>query len=215
MQPDQLALQVSSRVSCAGFGWLQRRAAFNVGRGAVVFGAFLMALALGAKEKEAHAEPQISSGITGGYGVRALADSPRGAATLGLRADALFLRTTNREFAIGPYVEGLTVAFDDLQFGAGVSVLVPGLDEPAVVVSAGPLLRRAGRDGSWSAGASGQLFVGFREYNFHSMYAMANGLFVAGRMGTTPSSHAEIVGGVQLDLEFVALPFIFFWNAFR
>lgn len=161
----------------------------------------------------ARADPQLSLGVTTGYGARNLRDDVRGAAHLGGRGSLLLLRSRNRDFGIGPYVEGLTVAFSDLQVGGGVELLLPGFDAPAFVFSAGPFVRHA--NASWSPGAAASLFVGFREHNFHGIYGMANGLFVQGRLGFDDSRQAEILGGVQLDLALFALPFLLVWGSLK
>lgn len=161
----------------------------------------------------AHAEPQLSFGVTTGYGARHLRDDVRGAAHLGARGSLLLARSRNRDLGIGPYVEGLTVAFADVQLGGGVEVLLPGFDSPAFVLSAGPFVRHA--NASWSPGAAGTLFMGFREHNFHGVYGMANGLFVQGRLGFGDSRQAEVLGGVQLDLALFTLPFLLLWGSLK
>jgi len=160
----------------------------------------------------AGAEPQISVRSTVGYAARDLKDDPRGAFALGARGDVLFFRTRNRDTAIGPYVEGLTLAFHDVALGGGVAWLVPGLDEPAIVLSAGGFARRTTAWG-WQPGVSGEVFVGFREHNFSSAYGMANGLFVQGRLGVGDDRLAAIVGGVQIDLALFTLPFLLAWGS--
>lgn len=174
--------------------------------------AVVAALVLGAGD--AHADPQISVRSSVGYAARDLRDDPRGAFALGVRGDVLFLRARNRDTAIGPYVEGLSLAFHDLQLGGGAAWLVPGLDAPAIVISAGGLARRTTARG-WEPGISGELFVGFREHNFSSAYGMGNGLFVQGRLGVGDARQAEVVGGVQIDLAIFTLPVLLIRGALR
>lgn len=173
----------------------------------------LVALAI-TGARTAHADPQTSLGLTAGYAARDLDDHARGAVTLGVRGDVLFLRTRNRDMAIGPYVEALTLAFHDVQLGGGVSWLLPGLDEPAIVLSTGAFARDTSALG-WKPGVSGGVFVGFREHNFSSAYGMANGLFVQGRLGLGDASprQAEVLGGVQIDVALFTLPFLLAWGA--
>jgi hypothetical protein len=127
-----------------------------------------------------------------------------------VRADLLLLRTRNRDGAIGPYVEGVSVALSDFEVGGGVSALVPGLDTLAIVGSAGAYARTAG-DFGWST----TLFLGLRGYNFHGAYAMANGLFVQSRLGLGANRQGDLLFGAQVDAEILALPFVLVWNAFR
>lgn len=161
----------------------------------------------------AAADPQISGGVTGGYGLHRLNDGAESVGHLGLRADALFLRKRNTDGALGPYVEGLTVAFSDLQFGGGLSAQVPGLSTLAVVGSAGPFARTSAL--GLRAGLSGSLFFGLRPFNFHGSYGMANGLFVQGRLGVGETRQAEVLFGAQIDLQIFALPFLLVWGSLR
>jgi hypothetical protein len=170
----------------------------------------------------AAADPQLQAGVTLGGGARDLRDGVRGAFALGLRGSALFFRHRNRDGGLGAYVEGLTLDFDDVQLGGGVEGLLPGLESTALVLSAGALARHApaAPDAAapapgWQPGFVSRLFVGFREYDFHSAYAMANGLFVEGRLGVGESRQAEIIGGAQIDLALFALPVLLVWGALR
>lgn len=181
------------------------------------------ALAVLLASTDAAADPQVHGGVTIGYGARDLADGARGAFALGVRSGVLFLRDRDRDGGIGPYVDVLSLALSDLQLGGGVEWLLPGLEVPAIVLSAGALARRKSlADGpDWQPGAVARGFVGFRQLNFHSVYGMANGVFVEGRVGLVSSSalafrrQAELVGGVQIDLAILALPFVLVWNAAR
>ena len=167
----------------------------------------------------ARATPQITSGLTTGVALTDLrADAgPRVAYHLGGRLDVLFLRDKPTDMAIGPYVDLGTYAFDTFETGGGLAWLIP-LDATAFVLSAGPFARTS-RFG-WEPGASATLFWGSRGYNYHSAYAIGLGLYAQGRYGfasasNTLSPQADAVLGVQIDLEYFALPFIFAYNAFR
>ncbi len=161
----------------------------------------------------AEARPQLSSGVTTGVAFTDLrADNgPRVAYQLGGRLDLLFGRAAPSDMAIGPYLELTTAAFDTFEAGGGVAWLVP-TGSPAFVFSAGGFARTS-RFGV-EPGAAATIFWGARSYNFHSSYAIAAGLFVQGRYGLVGDGRqADALAGVQLDLEYFALPFVFAYEA--
>jgi len=165
-------------------------------------------------ERPARAEPQVSLGATVGGAVTdlRLADGPHGAFHLGARGDVFLLRKRERDWGVGPFVEVLTEAFDTLETGGGLSLLMPVFSSFPVILSGGAFARRAtGLD--WEAGVSSTLFFGAMGYNFHSVYEMQNGLFVSGRYGLGDGQQADIVMGVRLDLMLLALPAIFIYEA--
>ena len=121
-----------------------------------------------------------------------------------LRADLLFGRDRNADFALGPYATIGTAKFSDVRFGAGLSLLLPTFsgDFP-IVLSAGGLSRN-GRD----ARLGGEAFFGLRSHNFHGAYAMASG-FVLGGDRALDNGHANTVYiGLQVDGLWIALPVI-------
>ena len=165
--------------------------------------------------RPAEARPQISSGLTTGVAFTDLRaeNGPRVAYQLGGRLDLLFGRTGPNDMAIGPYLELTTAAFDTFEVGGGVAWLVP-TGSPAFVFSAGGFARTS-RFGA-EPGAAATVFWGARSYNFHSSYAIAAGLFVQGRYGLAgDGKQADALAGVQLDLEYFALPFVFAYEAIR
>jgi hypothetical protein len=192
-------------------------------------GSASIALALSvACSSPALAGPQGTVGLTiGAAGVSPgsekivpLAEPPRGywAQTdfhLGLRADLMFLRAKNSDFGIGPYAELLTHAFDEVQFGGGATVLLPVLDNLPVVVSGGAYARKGDDRFGLTPGVAATLFWGSRSYNFHSPYVLAAGLLGEFRYGLGPNRETSIVLGAQIDLEVLALPFVFLASAAR
>ncbi len=162
----------------------------------------------------AAATPQLGAGVTTGVALTDLrTNGPRVAYHLGGRFDALFLRDQPRDMAIGPYVDVATAAFDTFEAGGGLEWLIP-IDATAFVLSAGAFGRTSSL--GWEPGAAGTIFWGSRSYNYHSPYALGLGLFVQGRYGLGQGhEQADVIGGVQLDLEYFALPFVFLVNAFR
>jgi hypothetical protein len=132
---------------------------------------------------------------------------------LGGVADILFLRNRDTDMAVGPYVGVATEAFDRLTLQAGGEWLLPLIrgDLP-FVLSLGALAHRAPAFG-WQPGVASRLFFGSRDYNFHSAYGLAAGLFVEGRYGFGDGKEADIVVGAQLDLALLAMPAIFLYEA--
>lgn len=170
------------------------------------------AIVLTAWSAPAEARPQITAGATTGL---ALTDAraengPRAAYHLGGRLDLLFLREGPRTMGVGPYVEIMTAAFDTFEGGGGLAWLVP-TGATAFVFSGGGFTRTS-RFG-WEPGVAGTVFWGSRSYNFHSDYAVGVGLFAQGRYGLGDGKQADAIFGVQLDLEYLALPFVFAYEA--
>src|SRR4051812_37089674 len=93
---------------------------------------------------EAKAAPQVNGGLTVGFaGVgdrRALWDTT--VFHLGLRGDLQLGRSQPGDFSIGPYAEVFTHAFNEIQFGGGISTLVPIFDPFPAVVSLGAFGRK-------------------------------------------------------------------------
>jgi hypothetical protein len=167
--------------------------------------------------RPATAEPQATAGLTlgvAGSGVhRELWSTTE--LHLGLRGDVLFGRSQNSDFGLGPYAEVLTLAFDEIQFGGGVSVLLPIFDYLPVVVSAGAYGRRGDDNFGLEPGLTGQLFWGSRSYNYHANYVLTGGLIGQMRYGLGPSRETSIVVGAQLDIVILSLPALFVINAIR
>jgi hypothetical protein len=162
----------------------------------------------------AQADPQASVGLTVGAEARdAVGPDPlRGAFHLGGRASVLFLRNRGADMAIGPYVDVATESFHDTDLGAGAEWLIPLRDDLPLVVSAG-LLERDGDGRSWTPGMENTVFFGSRSFNFHSWYGLAAGLFVQSRWIPSSPSTLDLVFGLQIDGELLALPWVFLYEA--
>ena len=161
------------------------------------------------------ADPQLSAGVTTGFALTDLraSNGPRAAYTLGGRFDFLFGRSAPRDMAVGPYLEILTTAFDSIEGGGGVAWLVP-TGSTGFVFSAGAFARSTG----WGVepGGAATIFWGSRSFNYHSAYTVSAGLFAQGRYGlggSDISKQADVLFGAQIDLEYVALPFVFAYQA--
>ena len=162
------------------------------------------------------ADPQGSVGLTAG-GVIEDVTGPGGtggAFHLGARGDLLFLRSSPHQMALGPYLDVATAGFRDVDAGGGVSWLVPVWEDLPLVLSGGAFARN-GRDRAWAPGVEGTVFAGSRSYNFHSSYGMAIGFFAQTRWVPESPSTLDVVLGVRVDAEILALPVLFVVNAFR
>lgn len=165
----------------------------------------------------AGADPQLTSGVT--LGVAGVGDrSSLWSATKftgGLRGELLFGRTQDTDWGIGPYVEALTTAgFSDAKLGGGASLLVPVHDYLPIVVSAGGYAGYSAPWG-WEPGLAGELFWGTHGYNYHSLYSMSVGIFAGGRYSLGDSKEVTLLAGGRLDLELLAIPFLFAWGAIK
>jgi len=176
-------------------------------------GAFLAACIV-ASSSPAQATPQITSVATTGLAFTDLraSNAPRVAYHLGARLDVLFLRDKPKDMALGPYIDVATHAFDTFETGGGLAWLVP-LEATAFVFSGGAFARTS-RFG-WEPGVAATIFWGSRSFNYHSAYAVGVGLFAQGRYGFGDGKQADAIGGVQVDLEYLALPFVFAYQALK
>lgn len=163
--------------------------------------------------RAAAATPQLGAAATTGVALTDLrTNGPRVAYHLGARFDALFLREGPRDMALGPYIDIATAAFDTIETGGGLEWLFP-VGATACILSAGSFARKSSF--GWEPGAEATLFWGSRSFNYHSHYAIGAGLFAQGRYGFGDGKQADAIGGVQIDLEYLALPFVFAFEAFR
>ena len=162
----------------------------------------------------AEARPQITSGVTMGAAFTDLrADNgPRVAFHLGGRLDLLFGRDGPRDMAIGPYVDVVTAAFDTLETGGGIAWLVPAGD-PVFLFSVGGFARTS-RFGL-EPGLAATVFWGARSHNYHSPYSVSAGLFAQGRWGFGDGRQTDAIAGVQLDLEYLVLPWVLAYQAIK
>jgi hypothetical protein len=133
---------------------------------------------------------------------------------MGGRADLLLLRNRGTDMGLGPYVDVATASLHDLDAGAGASWLLPIRDDLPVVLSGGAFLRN-GEGRTWAPGVEGTVFFGARSFNFHSWYGMANGLFVQTRWVPAYPGTVDVVFGIQLDAELLAMPSMLIISALR
>ena len=167
--------------------------------------------------RRAAAEPQVTTALAlglAGHGDRAALWSAT-ELTTGLRGQLLLGRDKDVAFGVGPYVEALTTAtFSDAQLGGGAAMLVPIHSYLPIVISVGGYAGyRAPR--GWEPGLAAELFWGSHGYKYHSVYALSAGIFAGGRYALGDSKEVLLLAGGRLDLELIAIPFIFIWSAIR
>jgi hypothetical protein len=181
-------------------------------RWALVVPAAVIGLVVGCR---ASAEPQANAGLTVGMAGTSQRDGwwSETRVHLGLHGDVLFGRRSNRDFGLGPYVEGLT-SFGDVQAGGGVSGLLPVHSYLPLVLSMGGYGRRTDEYG-WEPGVDGQLFWGSRSFNYASPYVMAGGLRLEWRLGLGDSRERSIVVAAHVDGEVVMLPVLLAYEWIR
>ncbi len=178
------------------------------------FGSVGLGLAVLLAPCAARAAPQVGAALTTGVATTdwRAENGPRVAFHLGARVDALFLRDRPGQMALGPYVDVATAAFDTLEAGGGLSWLIPA-GAPALVLSGGAFARTS-RFGV-EPGVAATLFWGARSFNYHGVYGLGVGLFAQGRLGLGDGRQADAIAGVQIDLAYLALPFVFAIEAIR
>ncbi len=163
----------------------------------------------------APSHPQFSLGLTLGATISDLRapdlhDKLHGGFAMGLRGDVVLLRNKEQTFGVGPYFDVTTQRFQTLEAGGGVSFLVPVIASVPIVLSGGALARSS--ENGVEPALSGRLFFGPRGYNFHSNYAMANGIFVDVRYGIAGSRQADVLIGARIDFEVLTLPFLYLFG---
>jgi hypothetical protein len=180
-----------------------RRRAFRYAAGALVL---LTGLA-----SPAQAKPQWNAGLETGV---CTGDSSLSFARPGwcnaLHGDVLFLRQGGRDVGLGPSLRLGTARFDDLRLDAGLSVLLPVFASFPLVLEAGPHLRNLDQPGVFASA-----FFGLRSFNHYGHYEMATGLSVTAERSFTTGTPSALWITARIDGSWLALPFVFGYNALR
>ncbi len=162
----------------------------------------------------ARASAQVSaSGQVGIVGVGEDSYWTRTKLDLGLRVEDVWLRERPTDFGIGPYVEARTAAFVYGDYGAGVVAILPIDQTFPLWVGAGGFARR--QDQTWAPGVNAFVAWGGRSFNYDSAYAMAYGVILDVRAHGGELPGVDTVLALSIDLEALALPWIFGINAVR
>jgi hypothetical protein len=177
----------------------------------------LVGLAVLAASLPARAEPQATVGLTIGAAGEGFDRRiwQKTAFHLGLHGDVLFGRNSTSDFGVGPYAEIFTNAFDEIQFGGGVSGLLPVIDTFPIVVSLGAYGRKGSDPYGLEPGVAAELFWGARSFNFNSRYVLSGGLLTEARVGLGASRETTFIVAAQIDLLLFALPVMFLITAAR
>ena len=173
--------------------------------------AFCTAALVLAAARPAGAKPQWNTGLeTGVCG---------SGSTLGFRkvgwcnavhGDVLFLRQGGRDVGLGPSLRLGSARFDDLRLDAGLSVLLPVTESFPLVLEAGPHLRSLDQPGIFASA-----FFGLRSFNYYGHYEMAAGLSVIAERTFTAGTPSALWITARIDGSWIALPFVFAYNAAR
>jgi hypothetical protein len=126
---------------------------------------------------------------------------------LGLKVEAIYLRESPRDFGVGPYLETRTASFRYGEYGGGLVALLPVAMTFPLWLGGGAFARR--EESQWAPGANAFLAWGGRNYNYSSSYAMAFGLMLDTRVHRGDQPGVDIVLAATLDLEALALPWIY------
>jgi hypothetical protein len=161
-------------------------------------------------------DPQLSATAMFGAAASDLrtGEHPHAALAMSARGDALFLRSREKDMAVGPYVEVGSVGFETLDLGVGAEWLIPALEAVPFIFSVGPELHRA-PGAFWQPGAEATVFFGSHSFNYHEAYSLTAGVFLQGRYGFGGARQGDAVLGAQIDLALLALPFVYLYEAAR
>lgn len=175
--------------------------------------ATLCALGIGLLGGTARAETEVNAAMTGGVAtLRMESQGTRVGGHLGAYADAIFTRRRSRDWGLGPHVDFTTLAFATAEPGAGVSGLVP-IGDVILMPRITPFLRLG--EGPSRGGLAGSLFIGGRSHNFSGTYTLGNGGYLQVRRSLASDERLDFIIGAQIDMAYVALPFIFAVQALR
>jgi hypothetical protein len=130
---------------------------------------------------------------------------------LGLQGEVLFLRESPSDFGLGPYVQARTDWFQSGEYGGGLVALLPVGNTFPFWIGGGGFGRRT--MGDWSPGVNGFVAWGARDFNYSSNYAMAFGLVLDVRRHYGDLPATDVVLAARIDLEVLALPWIFLTSA--
>ena len=175
-------------------------------------GALLVLLSIGLlSPNAARARPQTSLRLITGGGVEQVAGEFEGLFEMGLRSELLFGAGASDQVRLGPALELRTADFDTGEVAGGAHLLLP-------VISGFPLGL------SWLGGVAfapqrrepitvATVHLGYRSYNYHSIYGYGLAAYVGARVGLGDQGGIEVTAGIEIDLAFlIAIPVAFTWE---
>jgi hypothetical protein len=127
-----------------------------------------------------------------------------------VHADLLLLRDGNGQLDLGPSLRLGTAGFDDLRLDPGVSLLLPVFATFPLVLEAGPHVRNFRE-----LGVFGSAFFGLRSFNHYGSYDMSTGLLLMAERSFADGTPSALWLSARIDASWLALPFIFAYNAVR
>lgn len=159
----------------------------------------------------AWAKPQWNAGLeTGLCGTGASFGFEKAGWCNAAHADVLWLRESGSDFGLGPSLRLGSARFSDLRLDAGLSALIPLFESFPLVLEVGPYLRNAKEPGAF-----GSAFFGLRSFNYYGHYEMAAGLSLIAERSFTTGTPSAIWITARIDGSWLALPFVFAYNALK
>lgn len=134
----------------------------------------------------------------------------QGLFSLSVRGDFIFGRTSVWSWGVGPFLSLRVDNFQRFGLNAGFSLLLPVSDTFPLLLSVGVASRTDLP--RWGPGGLLRAWWGMRSLNFHSVYTVGVGLFAEGRFFLDDERHLDFVAGAELDLQFLAIPFLAFYS---
>jgi hypothetical protein len=171
-------------------------------------GAFALAFGAG---QPALAKPQWNAGLESGVcGASGRLGFEGAGFCNAVHGDVLFLRESGKDVGLGPSLRLGTARFDDLRLDAGVSLLLPVFQSFPLVLEAGPHLRNFHQPGIFASA-----FFGLRSFNHYGHYDMAAGISVIAERSFVTGTPSALWVTARIDGSWIALPFVFAYNALR
>lgn len=127
-----------------------------------------------------------------------------------VHGDLLLLRDGNGQVDFGPSLRLGTAGFDDVRLDPGVSLLLPVFSTFPLVLEAGPHVRNFQQ-----LGVFGSAFFGLRSFNHYGSYDMSTGLSVLVERSFADGTPSALWVTARIDAAWLALPFVFAYNAAR
>jgi hypothetical protein len=177
--------------------------------------AALVLLTLAPSEARADWEAQLSSRLMlgGGAYIAEVGQDPWPLFEMAIRADVLFGERLMEQVRFGPAVDLRTEGFRTFEAAGGLAVFFPTGRSFGLTLTAGAGwgARPEGRDGAL---AFANLALGYRPFNYFSVYGYALSIYAASRVQLEPDPRVwEVTVGVEVDFEFLfAIPFMLFYE---
>ena len=125
--------------------------------------------------------------------------------TAAMRTDVTFGARSPFAWRAGFFGAVGTTDFVTLDVAAGALLHVPAHPTFPLLLSVGAIADVVPTPGR--VGVVGRAWWGSRSLNYHSTYGMTAGFWVEGRYRPGENT-ADVLGGVDLDLRFLGLPFV-------